>query len=62
MIKNNIIIYADDTLLMSKLSNIDDSVADCQSMLDKIISWCDKHKLTVNIKKSVCTSTLGIKL
>ena len=46
--------YADDTLLMSSSSDINDSVSKCQSMLDAIIKWCDKNKLTVNIKKTKC--------
>ena len=52
--KENIIMYADDTLLMSSSSDINESVSKCQSMLDAIIKWCDKNKLTVNIKKTKC--------
>ena len=46
--------YADDTLLMSSAKSMQKSVSTCQIMLDSIMSWCDKNKLTVNIKKTKC--------
>ena len=46
--------HADDTLLMSSAETVSESVLSCQSMLDNIMSWCDKNKLTVNIKKTKC--------
>ena len=46
--------YADDTLLMSSAKSMQESVSTCQIMLDSIMSWCDKNKLTVNIKKMKC--------
>ena len=46
--------YADDTLLTSSSSDLNESVSECQFKLDKIIRWCDKNKLTVNIKKTKC--------
>ena len=52
--KKNIIMYADDTLLMSNSSDINESVSKCQAMLDRVILWCDKNKLTVNVKKTKC--------
>ena len=39
---------------MSSSSDINESVSKCQFMLDAIIKWCDKNKLTVNIKKTKC--------
>ena len=52
--KKNIIMYADDTLLMSKSSDLEESVSECQCLLDKIVTWCAKNKLTMNIKKTKC--------
>ena len=51
---NDIIMYADDTLLMSKGSTMSESISECQIKLDKLIKWCDKNKLSVNIKKTKC--------
>ena len=44
--------YADDTLLMRSAKTSHESVQLCQTMLDNIISWCYKNKLTVNVKKT----------
>ena len=52
--KNNIIMYADDTLITSSSKSSRESVLSCQMMLDKIMAWCDKNKLTINIKKTKC--------
>ena len=52
--KESIIMYADDTLLMSSSSNIEESVSECQLKLDTIVTWCRKNKLTMNIKKNKC--------
>ena len=52
--RQNINMYADDTLLISSSTNITESVSKCQAMLDKIILWCDDNKLTVNVKKTKC--------
>ena len=52
--KENIIMYADDTLLMSSAETMAESILSCQKMLDNIMAWCDKNKLTVNIKKTKC--------
>ena len=54
IISDNIIMYADDTLLKSQAKTRIESVSLCQDMLDKIIDWCDKNKLTVNIEKTKC--------
>ena len=50
---NDIIMNADDTLLMSEGRTISKSILQCQLKLDKIIEWCDKNKLTVTIKMYV---------
>ena len=49
--KRDIIMYADDTLLMSSATDIKESVSKCQEMLDTVMLWCDTNKLSVNIKK-----------
>ena len=51
---NDIIMYADDTLLMSEGNTMSESIAKCQIKLDKLIKWCDKNKLSVYIKKTKC--------
>ena len=52
--QNEIIMYADDTLLMSEGPTILESISRCQVKLDKLIAWCDANKLSVNIKKTKC--------
>ena len=52
--KDNVIMYADDTLLMSSAKCKAESMAASQNMLDNIMVWCDINKLTVNIKKKKC--------
>ena len=52
--QNDIIMYADDTLLMSAGSTMLESIFQCQNKLDKLIAWCDINKLSVNIKKTKC--------
>ena len=52
-IQNNIIMYADETLLISSAESSLESVLSCQLMLDKIMAWCNKNKLTVDIKKKM---------
>ena len=59
--KDDIIMYADDTLLMSNAETLSESVLLCQNMLDKKMSWCDTNKLSVNIKKrNVSLSTRSL--
>ena len=52
--RENIIMYADDTLLMSDAKTMNESVSHCQDMLDIIVTWCDVNKLTINVKKTKC--------
>ena len=52
--KCDIIMYADDTLIMCTSSDIEESVLNCQGMLDTIINWSETNKLTVNINKTKC--------
>ena len=51
-VKTDIVMYADDTLLMSSSSDINTSVSKCQCLLDKVMIWCKLNKLTVNIMKT----------
>ena len=39
---------------MSNAETMSESVTLCQNMLDKLMSWCDLNKLTVNINKTKC--------
>ena len=57
--QESILIYADDTLLISRGANIDECILKGQDTLDSIISWCDLNKLTINVKK---TKSMIIKL
>ena len=52
--KNEVIMYADGTLIMCEGSTILESNSRCQTKLDSLIQWCDKNKLSVNIKKTKC--------
>ena len=55
VIKNSkISIYADDTVVY--LSNVNQSVAVTllQSDLDRVYTWCNSNKLTINCKKNFC--------
>ena len=47
----SILLYADDTLILSKGANINECIHHGQEMLDKVIYWCDLNKLTINVKK-----------
>ena len=68
--QNAMLMYADDTLLLSSGSDVDESIRNGQCMLDKVIAWCDSNKLTINVKKTksmfinpkkeVCNSNLQI--
>ena len=46
------IMYADDTLLLSTGTSLDESIQNGQDMLNKITLWCDLNKLTINVKKT----------
>ena len=52
--QNDIIMYADDTLLMSESPTMTESISRCQNKLDKLIARCNANKLSVNIKKTKC--------
>ena len=44
--------YADDTLLLSSGTTINECTTKGQAILDKLITWCDLNKLTINVKKT----------
>ena len=47
-----ILMYADNTLLISKGKEINECIRNGQNMLDKVIAWCDLTRLTINVKKT----------
>ena len=47
-------LYADDTVLISNDTNINNCKDDMQRDLDIIAIWCRKNKLSLNIKKTKC--------
>ena len=50
--EKSISMYADDTLLSSKGTDVIECIQNGQDMLDKLIAWCDLNKLTINVKKT----------
>jgi len=46
-----LLIYADDILIMSAGPNIKSALDSCQSFLDKIFNWCALNEMIVNISK-----------
>ena len=49
---NAILMYADDTLLLSKGKSVPECEEHGQGMLNILSSWCDLNKLTINVKKT----------
>ena len=47
-----VLMYADDTLLISTGTSMTHCIQQGQIMLDNIIKWCDLNKLTINVKKT----------
>ena len=45
-------LYADDTVLYLSHTDIESAIALLQSDLDKLQTWCDSNKLTINCKKT----------
>ena len=48
----NILMYADDTVLLTKKDNLADAVLDIQEVLAHISAWCIRNKLTINANKT----------
>ena len=46
-----IIMYADDTLLLSTGTTLAECIKNGQNVLDTLVTWCDLNKLTINVKK-----------
>ena len=49
---NAILMYADDTLLLSKGKSVSECEEHGQGMLNSLSLWCDLNKLTINVKKT----------
>ena len=49
-----ILMYADDTLLINSDVTVHDTCARSQEMLNTVVYWCKRNKLTVNIDKTKC--------
>ena len=47
-----VLMYADDILVLSKGNTLNECVRSGQEMLNKITSWCDLNKSTINVKKT----------
>ena len=47
-----ILMYADDTLLLSSGTTITECAQNGLDVLDKLVSWCNLNKLNVNVKKT----------
>ena len=53
MIKNSkISMYADDTVVYISKSNLDNAIHLLQTDLDRVYTWCNSNKLTINCKKT----------
>ena len=53
VIKNSkVSMYADDTVVYISKSNLDNAITLLQSDLDRVYTWCNCNKLTINCKKT----------
>ena len=52
--ETNIIMYADDMLIISQHADLDVMSSMLQRSLDSIVRWCNHNKLTVNKDKTKC--------
>ena len=48
---NNVALYADDTVVYSKLATSQKMQESLQSDMDSLSQWCAQHKLTINVEK-----------
>ena len=46
------ILFADDTNILFKGSNIDDLVSKCNVVMEKVNDWCNSNRLTINYDKT----------
>ena len=51
-LSGDIYMYADDTLSISKSNNIEEVTEKCSKGLDKVSTWCEANKLSMNYKKT----------
>ena len=49
---NSIFMYADDTLIVTKSEDIHEAAIKAELALEKIMSWCEVNKLSINFKKT----------
>ena len=47
-----VLMYADDTVLYATDPNPKNSIRNCQSLLSKLLDWCEVNKLTINVSKT----------
>ena len=45
-------LYADDTVLYASHINPKTAAEIVQSALDRLVGWCEKNRLTINVKKT----------
>ena len=50
--KNSVVMYADDTLLISRADNINEVSKKAQKALQSISKWCHANKLSINLAKT----------
>ena len=48
----NVIMYADDTVLYASHDDPNTCIQLCQDMMNGLVSWCQKNKLTINTSKT----------
>ena len=49
---SKVIIYADDTVLLSNGNTVDDAQTASQSIFDKYVTWCSINWLRINVSKT----------
>ena len=50
--KDSIFMYADDTLLMCNADNINEATEKIKIQLEKMVTWCEENKLSINFAKT----------
>lgn len=50
LIKSNILLYADDLKIFSKITTVDDAIT-LQNDVKTIVNWCHDNKLQINVSK-----------
>ena len=62
--ENDIFLYADDMLIISRDKNVDQMIVALQGKMDNIFSWCQSNRLTKNQGKTkyMVISSMDVKL